>query len=313
MSSTRTKLIIGQPVHPLHDDDFLAWERKLTAAASRYPGYLGTEVKAPSEFQPDWVIVYEFDSVSHVQNWLNSPTRQHLIDSAADLFDGPATHQVIAQDDETAAPLATVVVTHRIADDEVADFLAWRATISEAESTYPGFRGSELFRPLEGIQDEWTTIYRFDTAEHLSAWLNSPERRKLLADSRFGDYKLHTIGQSFGNWFAFDSADSAPPSDFKTSIAVWLGLYPTVVLLTLLMAPLHIPFWLSMLIGNLLSSFVMSFLIMPHYANPILRWWLAPSARRPLANLQAVALVLGINGLWAVAFYVLTVKDGVHP
>ena len=32
------------------------------------------------------------------------------------------------------------------------------------------------------------------------------------------------------------------------------------------------PFWLAMLVGNLLSSLVMSFVTMPYYANPILRW-----------------------------------------
>jgi len=87
------------------------------------------------------------------------------------------------------------------------------------------------------------------------------------------------------------------------------------VFLTLLTTPLHMPFWLAMLVGNLLSSFVMSFLTMPYYANPILRWWLAspPSPRHRRVAVKGVVLVLAINGLWAVAFYVLTVKAGIGP
>ena len=303
-------LLIGRRIREGRRDDYLAWEEKITAAAARYPGYRGAEVKPPNDIQPDWVVVYTFDSVPHLRNWMNSATRQSLLDEAVDIFDGLATHQVISQGAEIADPLVTVVVTNRVAADRVDAFLAWRQEMTQAESNFPGFRGSEVFRPIEGIQDEWTTVYRFDTGEHLEAWMTSPERRRLLAEGGFGDFRLRTIDQSFGNWFTFAGSSGVPPSDFKTSIAVWLGLYPTVVFLTLLTTPLHMPFWLAMLVGNLLSSFVMSFLTMPYYTNPILRWWLtAPAARG--VTIKGVLLVLAINGLWAVFFYVLTVRAGV--
>lgn len=305
-------LILGQRVRPGREDEYLAWEKKIVEAASHYPGYRGAEVKPPNDIQPDWVIVYNFDSVTQVQNWLNSSTRQRLLDEAAGLFDGPGTRQVIAQNNEITDPLVTVVVTNRVRDDQVEDFLAWRSTMARAESRYPGFRGSEVFRPIKGVQEEWTTIYRFDTAEHLDAWLTSQDRRDLLARGGFGEFGIRTIDQSFGNWFAFGGS-AAVPSNFKTSIAVWFGLYPTVVLLTMLTAPLHLPFWLGMLVGNLVSSFVMSYLTMPFYGNRILRGWLrpAPTAPQPATNLKGIALVLAINGVWAMIFYLLTVRFGV--
>ncbi|MGV1087767.1 MAG: antibiotic biosynthesis monooxygenase [Mycobacterium sp.] len=305
-------LIIGQPVRREREHDYQAWEKTIIAAASAYPGYRGAEIKPPNDIHPDWVIVYKFDSVPNLRNWLNSSTRQTLLDQATEFFNGPGTVQVIARDGEIADPLVTVVVTNRVADDQVPAFLAWRKQMAAAEGRYPGFRGSEVFRPIEGLQEDWTTIYRFDTAEHLDAWMTSGERRKLLASAQFGDFKLRTIDQPFGNWFTFDGATANPPSDFKTSIAVWLGLYPTVVLLTLLTAPLHLPFWLGMLVGNLLSSLVMSYLTMPYYGTRILRWWLnpSPSAPQPATNLKGIAVVLAINGLWALIFYFLTVRTG---
>ena len=123
-------LIIGQPVRPGREDDYLAWEKKILAAAARYPGYRGSEVKAPTDIQPDWVIVYKFDSVGNVQNWLNSSTRQRLINEAAHLFDGPGTHQVISQSNEISDPLVTVVVTNRVDDDQVESFLDWRSRMA---------------------------------------------------------------------------------------------------------------------------------------------------------------------------------------
>ncbi|MBU3706739.1 MAG: antibiotic biosynthesis monooxygenase [Mycobacterium sp.] len=306
-------LIIGQRIRPGREQQYRAWQQRVIDAASQYPGYRGAEVKEPNDVQPDWVIVYRFDSVPTVQNWLNSATRQGLLNEAADLFDGPGTRQVISQSNEISDPLVTVMVTNRVAADQEQAFLAWRASMAEAESRYPGFRGSEVFRPITGLQDEWTTVYRFDTAEHLDAWMTSPERRKLLSEGGFGDFTLRTIDQSFGNWFAFEGTGSRPPSDFKSSIAVWLGLYPTVVLLTMLGAGLHMPFWLGMLVGNLVSSLVMSYLIMPHYVNRILRWWLAPSpsAPQPATDIKGLLLVVAINGVWAAVFYLLTVKAGV--
>lgn len=303
-------LVIGQPVRPGRQDDYLAWERRVLAAASRFPGYRGAEVKPPNDIQPDWVVVYRFDSVPHVRDWLDSGTRRQLIDEAADLFDGPGTRQVLSQGSEIADPVVTVVVANRVPEDREDAFLAWRAQMAQAEGRFPGFRGSEVFRPIKGVQDEWTTVYRFDTAEHLDAWLTSPQRRELLARGGFGDYRLRTVDQSFGSWFAFAGPAASGPSNFKTSIAVWLGLYPTVVFLTLLTSPLHLPFWLAMLLGNLLSSFVMSYLTMPYYGTRLLRWWLtpSPSARQPATDIRGIVLVLAVNGLWAVFFYFLTAR-----
>ena len=51
---------------------------------------------------------------------------------------------------------------------------------------------------------------------------------------------------------------------------------------------------------------------MPYYGTRLLRWWLNPpaSARQPATDLKGIALVLAINGLLAVTFYLLTVKTG---
>jgi len=297
------------------EDDYLAWQGKLGAAASRYPGFRAVELRQPADAQSDWVVVYQFDSVAHMQKWLNSATRQQFLDRGADIFDGPGTQQVITQDGKVDDSLVTVVVSHRIDADQVSEFLAWQDEIRDAEAAFPGFRGSEIFRPVDGVQDEWTISYKFDDAEHLDAWLTSEERQRLLSDERFADFTLRRIDHSFGNWFDYGDTDAPRPSDFKTSIAVWMGLYPTVVILTLLTAPLGMPLWLGMLVGNLLSSFTMSYVVMPFYGNPLLRFWMWPAknARQPLTNVLGFALVLAVNALWAVVFYLVTVEFWTLP
>lgn len=302
-------LIIGQRVRDGCDDEYRRWQQEVNAAAARFPGYQGSDVRPPTGIQQDWLAVYQFDSVSHVQDWLNSARRLDLLDRAGAWFDGPGTAQVMAEAGREPDTLVTVVVTHRVAEGKTKDFLDWQRRVDEAEGAFPGYRGSEVFRPVDGVQEEWTISYRFDTAEHLDAWLTSDDRRRLLAEADdFSDYTLSTIDHSFGSWFSFGDKAAPPPSDFKTSVAVWMGLYPTVMILSLLTAPLGMPLWLGLLVGNLFSSFVMSYVIMPRYVNPLLGWWLTPQrgARQPATDVRGLLMVLLVNAAWVLVFYLIT-------
>ena len=63
-----------------------------------------------------------------------------------------------------------------------------------------------------------------------------------------------------------------------------------------------------MLIGNLLSSFVMSFVTMPYYVNPLLKHWLRPPPDVPATrtNRRGIAIVVALNLFWVVVFYLVT-------
>ncbi|MFI0789235.1 antibiotic biosynthesis monooxygenase [Streptomyces lydicus] len=310
--------IVGQKVLPGREQEYEAWQEDVNAAAAHYPGFLGAEFSRPTARQPDWTVVYRFDSIAHLQAWINSATRQRFLDNGRTYFDGPATQQVLSGGSRPADPLVTVVVTHRVHPDHVDAFLDWQRRMSQEESTFDGYRGTELFRPVEGLQDAWTTLYRFDSAEHLDAWLTSAKRQEVLAEGRkFNDFQLRTIDNSFGSWFAFDEngRQARPPSETKSAVAVWVGLYPTVVLLTLALAPLGLPLWAGLLVGNLLSSFIMSFLTMPYYVNRLLRRWLRPppDAPRTRTNLAGLGLVAAVMAFWAVVFYFVTTQIWTLP
>jgi antibiotic biosynthesis monooxygenase (ABM) superfamily enzyme len=318
IDSGAATVIIGQKVRAGCEQAFETWQEDMNAAASDYAGFLGAEITAPTDVQPDWVVVYRFDSIAHVQAWINSATRQEHLDAGQRYVDGPATQQVLGGDTRPHDPLVTVVVSHRVAPGNVTAFLEWQERLRLEESRFEGFRGSELFRPVEGVQDEWTALYRYDTAAHLDTWLTSKKRQELLAEGEeFSDFELRTVDNSFGSWFAFDEngKEAPPPSETKTSIAVWVGLYPTVVLLTLALSPLRMPLWLGMLVGNLLSSFTMSFLTMPHYVNPLLGRWLRPpaGASKVKTNVRGIALVAAANVFWVLVFFLVTTQFWTLP
>ncbi|MFJ6632808.1 antibiotic biosynthesis monooxygenase [Streptomyces sp. NPDC091376] len=311
--------IIGQKVLPGHEREFETWQETVNAVAAEYTGFLGAEISPPTSLQSDWVVVYRFDSIAHLQMWINSATRQSLLETGRSYFDGPATQQVVTGGTRPREdPLVTVVVTHRVHPNHVDDFLDWQSRMSQEKSRFEGFRGTEIFRPVEGLQDEWTTLYRFDNAEHLNSWLTSARRQEILAEgARFNDFRMRTIDNSFGSWFAFrdNGREAPPPSETKTAIAVWVGLYPTVVLLALALAPLNMPLWLGLLVGNLFSSFAMSFLTMPYYVNPLLRRWLRPSPEEPPARSNRVGLgIVAVAMLfWVAFFFVVTTQIWTLP
>ncbi|MEU2156409.1 hypothetical protein ABZ532_15550 [Streptomyces sp. NPDC019396] len=83
----------------------------------------------------------------------------------------------------------------------------------------------------------------------------------------------------------------------------------------LVLAPLNMPLWIGLLVGNLLSSFVMSFLTMPRYVNPLLRRWLRPSPDEPAAktNLIGLGIVTALLAFWCVAFWLVTTQIWTLP
>ncbi|MFC7447907.1 antibiotic biosynthesis monooxygenase [Rhodococcus daqingensis] len=304
-------VIIGQRVRPGSEGAYKAWQEEINVAASHYAGFLGAQITAPTAVQPDWVVIYRFDSVANVQAWINSGTRQDWLDRGQHYLEGPSTQQVITGGSRPTDQLVTVVVTHRVKPENIDGFLEWQDRMRAAERKFEGFRGTELFRPIEGVQDEWTALYRYDNAANLFTWLTSHTRQQLLAEGeRFHEFSSRTVDNSFGSWFAFDEKgnETPPPSDVKTSVAVWVGLYPTIVLLALALSPLKMPLWLGLLIGNLLSSFTMTFVTMPYYVNPLLKNWLRPPADTPetSTNLRGIAIVAGAIMFWAVVFYLVT-------
>jgi antibiotic biosynthesis monooxygenase (ABM) superfamily enzyme len=304
-------VIIGEKVRPGCEQAFLSWQQGLNSAASHYPGFIAAEINPPSPSQSQWSLIYRFDSLPNLRAWINSATRQDRLAEGRRYLDGPPTQQVVTGGASPPDTLVTAVVTHRVPPEHVDEFLSWQERLRLAENKFPGFRGSEIFRPIEGVQDEWTALYRYDSAADLDRWLTSAERQQLLDEGkRFSDFQLRTIDNSFGSWFTFeeDGGQAHTPSELKTVIAVWVGLYPTVMLLALATAPAKLPVWLDRLFSNLLGSFVMTFVTMPFYVNPLLKRWLHRDLHAPktATNVRVALLITAVMVFWAALFWLVT-------
>jgi uncharacterized protein len=197
---------------------------------------------------------------------------------------------------------ASSVIIHRVPADSADRFMEWQRGITQAAEGFLGYQATDVYPPAERRHQEWVVVIHFDNPEALQRWLDSSVRSEWTAKlpSEIRDFRLKTLPTGFGPWFAglVGEAESALPPSWKMALTVLLGLYPTVMLLTLFVGPHTSPLGLalSMLIGNALSVSILQWAVMPAL-NGLLAPWLHANADRGKAlsagGLFLIFLLLG--------------------
>jgi hypothetical protein len=113
--------------------------------------------------------------------------------------------------------------------------------------------------------------------------------------AEIGDFELKSLAGGFSPWFAkvASSADHAP-AGWKMAATVLLGLYPTVMLLTIFVGPYTSPLGLAvaMLIGNALSVAILQWIVMPPLTQMLGKWLESNSGRSKLFATSGLMLIL---------------------
>ncbi|MBB4893476.1 hypothetical protein FHS39_002507 [Streptomyces olivoverticillatus] len=284
-------VVTSQKVREGRVDEYRRWQSRTNEAARGFEGFEGCEVYPPrTGSENEWVAVFRFSDIDHLTAWLESDRRKELLAEGQGLFEGPPAQEVLrgGAPAEQAPETVTAVVSHEVKPGREEDFLRWQGKILKAQEKSPGFMGSEMFKPVEGVQEHWVVVFRFDSREHLDAWLESENRERLLEEGRayFVSYHVHKVGSAFSGWFRFDEgAQDAAPPNWKQAMSVLLALYPTVMVLNLTVGneldALGVPGHVGLFIGNMLSVSALTWLLMP-LVNRGFAFWLVPSRARGL-------------------------------
>ncbi|MFI1253027.1 antibiotic biosynthesis monooxygenase [Streptomyces netropsis] len=309
-------VVTSQKVRAGRVDEYQRWQTRTNEAAREFEGFEGSEVYPPgADSENEWVAVFRFSGVGALTAWLESDRRRDLLAEGRELFEEPPTQEVLrgGAPAEQAPETVTAVISHVVRPGREKDFLRWQEKILKAQESSPGFMGSELFKPVEGVQEHWVVVFRFDSREHLEDWLESDARRDLLEEGRayFESYDVRKVGSAFSGWFRFDKGaqDGAPPN-WKQAMSVVLALYPTVMVLNLTvgfeLGQLGVPGYVGLFIGNVLSVSALTWLLMP-LVNKAFAFWLVPSrARSHRVHVAGAALMVLCYLLFIVIFGLTT-------
>jgi uncharacterized protein len=277
---TQTRVVAGG------DPAFAAWQARMTEAITACAGFIEQKVIPPSPpAQVDWVILQRFDSMAAARLWMQSARRAEMLEEAEALLVGNDDIHVLVDGEDGVLPSpASAVISTRVKPGQEAAYRTWERRIAAAQSKAAGFQGYRIEPPVPGVQESWVAIVRFDSDASLDAWMKSPERQQLLAEGdRLSDeVRARIVRTGFDQWFSkgASAGDTAPPA-WKQNMLVLLQLYPVVFLFGLLVqgpvltAMLHMPFWLSLFVGNLASVLLLSRLV--PWTSARFQWWLQPA------------------------------------
>ncbi|MBC8017049.1 MAG: antibiotic biosynthesis monooxygenase [Verrucomicrobia bacterium] len=171
-----------------------------------------------------------------------------------------------------------LVITHTIRTGEEKRYETWLTDILRAVSTFPGYLGREIFRPVQGTRT-YTCIVRFGSNDNLKVWAESEERKTFVSQVNDllekGDQ--HEIRTGIDFWFTPEGL--RPPKPWKQFVLTLSAVYPLsliiskLVIVLLSVAPiLAHPLISGLLIAASLTA-LLTFVVMPSYTR-LMKWWL---------------------------------------
>jgi antibiotic biosynthesis monooxygenase (ABM) superfamily enzyme len=176
-------------------------------------------------------------------------------------------------------PITTTVI-RRVKPGHEPFYEQFLEGIIAAASRFPGHLGVEVFRPESASAPEYRVVYRFDTAEHLRAWLHSDEHGAWLERA-----EPHVIGPmrtqfvtGLETWFTLPGGPTTPPPPpYKMALLTWITIFPLITLVVVVLGPLLEGLALvpGLAITTAVTVPIMTWLVMPRVTR-LLRRWLYP-------------------------------------
>src|SRR5260370_9032090 len=257
-----------------HWQVFALWQGRRDTIIAKFPGYVSSDMMPGPDGGNEWTIVLNFRTPEASEVWQKSSERAAIIAESIPFLEGGNFGDAVRTDGTGEQPGTSVteVILSKIKPGMDDAWREWAGKIQAAQARYPGYRGTYL-QPTSSNDSHWTTLLRYDTAEHLENWMAAPERTKLLEESKefIESEELMRLATSFPGWVPINPATGKGPPDWKTALLVLLGLFPVVMIELRFLSPvlgaLGLHASLATFIGNALSVAVTSFITMPLFVR----------------------------------------------
>lgn len=287
------------------ENQFAAWQAQALTRAAGFDGFVNSEI-TPASNGSLWAVTLRFNNSERLDAWRKSETWRRLLEEAQLLIAEESSIEIEVKENEADGGVVEAIIT-QVKPGKEAAYREWETRIQQAQSKFPGYRGSYVQPPVAG-ELGWTTLMRFDTAEQLDAWLKSPERAALVREAEpLVEYAhLQRMGTSFPGWFPTDPQTGKGPPNWKAGMLVLLGLFPIVMLETKFLSPRlsGVNFSLAMFIGNTISVALTTYLTMPLFVKTF-GWWLFPKSEtsKIAVNLAGTAVIFLLYAIEVAALW----------
>jgi uncharacterized protein len=174
----------------------------------------------------------------------------------------------------------TTTVTRRVKPGHEPFYESFLEGIIADAARFPGHLGVEVFRPAAASTGEYRVVYRFDTSEHLDAWLHSDERAAWLERAEphvVGPMRMQVL-TGLETWFTLpDRPGIPPPPPYKMALLTWVTIFPLITIVVIVLEPLleRLALVPRLAVTTAVTVPIMTWLVMPRVTR-LLRGWLYP-------------------------------------
>ena len=171
----------------------------------------------------------------------------------------------------------TVVVRRDVRPDRRADYEGWLARLIESASVFPGYLGTDVHRPSGPAERRYTSVFRFDSVEHLQAFEDSDVRRAALREVSGlveGDAQWERL-TGLEVWFSAPPGTVAPqPSKARMALLLWVVVYGLVLSIgsAVAMVLSDIPMQVRLMITIAIEVVLMTYVLMPRLTRWLAKW-----------------------------------------
>jgi hypothetical protein len=193
-------------------------------------------------------------------------------------------------DNKLTDPPVTITIIRRVKPGCEAAYEKLATQLSLEANKFPGHLGTNLFKPANPHDNDYRIIYKFDCMSHFHQWQHS-EIRKAITDeiNKLLIAPEHMqILTGLETWFSLPNQGVLiPPPRYKMAIVSWLAIYPLVIIILEVLAPIlqNLPIPLRAGLITLIAIPTMTYILMPRMTK-LFSHWLYPEVTEHITTAE---------------------------
>ncbi|MEO7410046.1 MAG: antibiotic biosynthesis monooxygenase, partial [Sphingomicrobium sp.] len=140
-------LIARFHVRPGAESEFADWQAQALTRAAGFDGFANSELTPATESDSAWTISLRFCDLAKLEEWRNSTQWHGLVGEAQHFLTPDTAVEIEAKEAGADGGVVEVIVT-KVKPGMEAAYRQWETKIQQAQSKFPGYKGSYVQPPI---------------------------------------------------------------------------------------------------------------------------------------------------------------------